>query len=455
MFRNMQFRKYSILSSLLFVLFAQLSFAQFSPYHGIVFPYDNPNNIIFSAGGITHAAPDYTLNVQSNPVSPILVRSPKIFLSFSRRILKYKENNYSQDHYIPVKSPEWPNEYNSFPNRFSGVLPIKLFKKGTAIAISINKINSPENPVLTTNLSKDYINYQREGEVWIIAAGISSKLSDDVQVGLSLSKWLGGWEYGNNEERFYTKTTGKLLYYGNILNFGVIKNIKKFSLSFIYHTPTKLMHSENVLLKWGRTGRFGVEHDIQQHFNGAFKFGLAYHWNERFTLSTGYRYQAKFSIRDKIKVEADRKETIHTKEEYGRSHQISISTEYIARFVNYKFPVFIACWADYLPSTPEILPKYLGDYYINRMDDYLFGFQFLTVDESSNVSKNIAFGIQLPLSFLNLYLVGQYNQNSIHIFNNINSPWVSSFWWPSDSFDVKKSTFLFNIGVSCTFGKQK
>ena len=150
-------------------------------------------------------------------------------------------------------------------------------------------------------------------------------------------------------------------------------------------------------------------------------------------------------------MELDREETINIIEKYGRAHQISLSAEYIVHIMKNRVPIFIAYWADYLPSTPEVLPKNLGDYYKDFWNDFKYGYQFLTVDENSNVSKNIAFGIQFPLFFLNLYLVGQYNQNSNHIFNNINNPWISSFWWPSDSYDVKKSTFLFNIGVLFTF----
>lgn len=420
--------------------------AQFSAYHGILFPYDNPSKVIYSAGSLTYALPDYSLNIQNNPVNSMMIEFPQVFTSFDQDISKYTISDYIYDAPNPQQLEPIPTKYSLYPSFVSAVLPIKSFKKKFVIAAYLAKINFPEREVATSG-AWNSIPYQKKGNVWNASVGISHNLPYNTSVGISLSKWMGSWKFENDKSHsiFFS---GKFRYIGNILNLGILKQYKRVSLSFIYHSPSTLMKTENVFLN-----RFGqnTKHEIQQHFNGAFKVGGAYHWNEKITLSAGYRYQARFSMQDQLKTEGS--DNIKIKEEYGRSHQLSIAGEYIINHKNRKYPVFLAYWTDWLPSTPETIPKSIENHNVTYNRYHIQGFQFLYIENHANRSNNLAFGIRFPFYFTKIHLTGQWQQNRVFVLNYINCGCAAPIL-SKENFNAKKSTFMLGIGVSYAFKKE-
>ena len=67
-----------------------------------------------------------------------------------------------------------------------------------------------------------------------------------------------------------------------------------------------------------------------------------------------------------------------------------------------------------------------------------------------NDKNHIAIGTHFPIYFLQVHVNIQWSQYSTHVFNTSTRP-SSSMWMPSESFDVKKSTIMFGVGVSYTF----
>ena len=424
--------------SLVFLIFLTTNIhAQFSAYHGIIFPYDTPNKVIHSIGSITYAFPDYSANIQNNPVSLSFIQNPRIYISFNQEISRYSILKYKYYMYISgiEKTKTLPAKKNIYPGFVSGALPFSLFKRSFVIGVSINKTHSPEYEIWETNKEDPELifKHQRKGDVWNATIGICYRLTSDINIGLGWSKWFGNWSWHNENTLKTISSEGKFRYFGNVVNIGLIKQSQNLSYCFIFHFPFTLMKADNVSINL----RYGIErYNINQHFNGAFKAGIVYRWNNRFSLSSGYRYQEKASLKQTpVKIGLGNYER---KEEYDMTHQVSIAGEYIFHFKNIKIPTFLAYRAYWWPNVHS-----KGYYGVTNYQDFIINDSFFYP------INNIALGLNAHFSSFIFHLTGQWNMHSIS-YNLADHPITASAMIPK-SFKAKKSTFLFNFGVSYDF----
>ncbi|MFH1943307.1 MAG: hypothetical protein ABIL68_14495, partial [bacterium] len=144
-------------------------------------------------------------------------------------------------------------------------------------------------------------------------------------------------------------------------------------------------------------------------------------------------------------------------EEYGSSDQISLAGEYVLHFKNLKIPLSIAYWVNWVPKTPDHVPHLkTGEDFFNYYVDYGLSFvdyhsyQFLDIDDDTNLRHNIFIGLNFPFRSFCLYLSSHLNLKSINILNNSIIP-LSSFSWPMERFKSKRTTLILNLGVSFAF----
>lgn len=436
------------LLSIFFFLSILNAYTQFSAYHGIIFPYDNPNNVIHSAGSVTYALPDYSANILNNPVSSSFVQRPQIYLSFNRDNSRYEVSRHITFSPYEVENLKIQfSRYVYYPDSFSGVLPVKIDKRKSALAFSLNKINSPEYEVwLPSNKYVDLdLTHIRNGNVWNASIGISHQFSKDITVGLSWSKWFGKWDWHDDNRSGFIDGNGTFKYTGNLVNIGILKKFQNLSVCLIFHSPfTLLKTNSTAVLGWGRTEEYFKHFKIRQHFKGAYKLGIAYQWKNRFSISTGYRYQRKSLIILKRKIPFFGRE-YEIEEEYGDSHLVSLANEIVFRFKNMKIPVFLSYWVNWQPNfhAPDPVFTYLIDY-------KYFGYQFLTNDESSVIAKNLALGIKFPLHSIIFHLTSQWSSSEID-GANITMPRKYPLMKPVEIFEAKKSIFTINFGISYAF----
>ncbi len=403
--------------------------AQLSVYHGIVYPYDTPNRVLHSIGSLTYAVPDKSANVQNNPASLFFIQNPRIYISFNQEISKYSYSQWRYNREIE-KSKNLPVRYNTYPGSVSGALPFNLLKKSFVLGVSLNKIHSPEYEIWEP-INSDYpefiFDHHRKGNVWNAAVGICYRLSSDTNIALGWTKWFGNWSWPNENTIQPISSSGNFRYLGNAVNIGYLKQSQKLSYCFIFHLPFTLMKADNVSVYGGqRTESYTIT--LKQHFNGAFKAGIAYRWSDHFLLSAGYRYQEFVSQKQTFIREGSFNYT--KKEEYEMSNQISLAGEYSFLIRNIKFPLYLACWLNWQPKAASSS----------------FGHQVFWSDDNINPVNHIAFGLNMPLFSLMLFLTCQWNQSSIN-YSIAENPRRPSARIPA-SYKANKSTFLFNIGVS-------
>ena len=169
-------------------------FRSFSAYHGIVFPYDNPNNVFFSAGSYTYSSPDYSGNIQNNPVSISQFKYPQITINFNQNISKYKIYDFMP--FEKENSSSLQSKYNVYVGFLSSSIPIKIKSKIFSIGIIINKIECPEHEIwMSSNESRFNFQHYREGYPWNASIGIGLELPFNMDIGFSWSKWFGSWNW--------------------------------------------------------------------------------------------------------------------------------------------------------------------------------------------------------------------------------------------------------------------
>ena len=420
--------------------------AQFSAYHGIVFPYDGPNKVIHSIGSITYAFPDPSADVQNNPVGLSFIQHPQIFINLSQDISKYyisisqKISKYFISRYSNIldgteESKTLPVNYSFYPEFFSVALPVNVFKRKCVFAGSINKILSPEHEVwleMNENYANLNFNHQREGNVYNAALGLCYQLAPNINVGIGWNKWFGHWSWYDENISKTIYCHGHFDYYGNNFNLGLLSQYQDLSVCFIFHFPFTLMKAENIFLNLQKQSK---KYNMQQHFNGAFKAGVAYRLNNRMSLSAGYRFQGTAS---KKQMETD-SYNHEIREEYDVSHQISIASEYILNLKNSKLPIFLACWVNWIPET--MFRSYYGN--VNYL---ALGYQIFSIGNNIGPVYNIAFGFNVPLSSVILHFTGQWYLNSINGLTSDATPGAAR--WSPVYFEAKKSTFMINVGIS-------
>ena len=416
--------------------------AQFTAYHGIVFPYANANNVVMSAGDITYASLGYSANIQSNPAFLSYFKSPVISVYFTEDISKYY---ISEIRVIPGtiekkgKSKTLPAEYKFYPASSSAILPINLWNKKFVIGTSINKFLYPEQEVWLENPDYSDVNFrhQRNGDVWKANIGFGCSLPFGIHAGIGWSKWFGRWKWLDKNPNHDITGSGELLYDGSNFYVGFAKQFTKILLSFTYYTPITLMRANDALISWHN---LDLRYDLKQHYNGAFKLGVGYKIYNRMTLSSGYRYQKMFLMNMKRKMEEHDNYEIDAK--YGDSHQIAIACEYFFYSKQKKIPIFFSYWANWQPRLKLID---LGYQFMTSSND------FYSADHHSVFNNNLAFGIQYPIAFFTINITGQWQLNSIRIVHNL-VPSIGNIRSPRKEFYLaKRSTFLFNVGLSYSF----
>ena len=442
----MRINRVSMFSICLFLLAFQCNLnAQLSAYHGILFPYDNPNSVVYSTGSLTYAAADYSANIQSNPVSFSFIQNPQIFLIFNHEISRYyitdiKINKTLFNNGNNEKEKKLDPKYKLYPRFISCTLPINLDKHSIFLSASLNKIQMPEHEVwLTSNKypgldPKLDFHHQRDGQVWNASMNIGYQLPLNINLGITWSKWFGSWHWYDNNTSHSVIGEGKFKYNGNNFSIGLLKKYKSHSISISYYTPLSLMEADDIsIYNMGE-----INYAIQQKFNGAFKVGIAHQVNDKLKFAYGYRYQNNFSM-SKIELYPSTEGLTlrETKDEYSSSHQIALACEYIFYCKGKKLPIFVTYWADWLP-------KRHGSSGLNIYQDFIPKYHYRLPE----LYENIAAGICFPFYFFNIHLTGQLNFHPIRViyfpgmYSNRDSPL---------SFDAKRMRFLFNLGVSYAF----
>ena len=403
----MRINRFSMFSiCLLLLAFQSNLYAQLSAYHGILFPYDNPNGAIHSIGDLTYARPDYSSNIQNNPVGTVFFDRPKFFISYNLSISRYEDTGlYTPDfEWIELIDRRRNHKKNSSMS-ISGLLPFKLFNKRFGAVLSLNKINTPESELYIKSVKIQDLNFSnhREGNVWNCSIGMSCRLPLGIDLGLSWTKWFGSWRWKDENASGRISGEGRYQYDDHVWNFGVQKKIKDISICFIFHTPFTLMKADDVILKLGNTID---NYSLKERFNGAYKIGIDCRCSNQLSLSVGYRHQRQFSMQIVRNSYLEK-----VKEEYGSSDQISLAGEYVLHFKNLKIPLSIAYWVNWVPKTPDHVPHLkTGEDFFNYYVDYGLSFvdyhsyQFLDIDDDTNLRHNIFIGLNFPFRSFCLYL---------------------------------------------------
>ena len=419
--------------------------AQLTPYHSILFPYDNPNSVVYSAGSLTYAIADYSANIQNNPVSFSFVQKPRLCVivnqEFSRYYITGINTNFFHDGHNE-KEKKLDTIYELYPRYISCILPLNLSAHKIFLSASLNKIQKPEHevwlpcnqyPGLDPELD---FHHQRDGHVWNASINIGYQFPLNISLGIAWSKWFGSWRwYDYNTSQSVTGEC-EFKYNGNNFSIGLLKKFKRHLISISYHTPLSLMEANDISIK----NRGEYKYTLQQKFNGALKLGIAFILNDKTTLSFGYRYQDKFSMRKKVVWHAGSEMFFETSDEYGASHQIAVACEYIVYCKGKKLPIFLACWADWLPKesgagAPAIYQYFSPDYHYHSPELY----------------ENISAGISFPLYLFNIHLTSQL---SFYPIEAIYFPYMRSTY-PPLSFNAKKLSVIFSLGISYDFNSEK
>lgn len=415
--------------------------AQLSPYHGIVFPYDNPNRVVYSAGSLTYAALDYSANIHNNPVSFSFVQKPRLFVIFNQEVSRYYITGINKDFFLNgniKKEKGLDAEYELYPRFISCVLPLNIAKHRIFLSASLNKIRKPEHevwlqgneyPGLDPELD---FHHQRDGHVWNASINIGYVLPFNINLGITWTKWFGSWHWYDYNTPNSVIGEGIFKYNGNNFSIGLLKKYKNQIVSISYHTPLSLMEADDISIE----SRGEYKYTLQQKFNGALKIGIGFILNDKTTLSFGYRYQDKFSIRKTMFWHAGSDMVAETIDEYGSAHQIAIACEYIVHCKGNKLPIFLTYWADWLPKEHEVGEPII---YQDFSPDYHYHFPELYA--------NIAAGISFPFYSFNIHFASQLN---IFPIETIYFPYRYNTY-PPLSFNAKKMSVVFSLCVSYDF----
>lgn len=421
-------------------------YAQFSEYHSVINPYDFVNNTIYNIGCVTYALPDYSINIQNNPVAPTFIDRSRIYFGVSQNISKYDLKRNVINFLDIDKKNEQFTQNKIQPNIFSGSFPFKLGNKIFKFSLSVNKIHSPEYELWLGNNKYPELEFhhQREGNVWNTSIGFSHCFPLGIDIGVSWSKWFGNWHWSDSNSLGTVSGEGEYKYNGNTLNFGILKRISKLSICFILHSPVTLMKADNINLKWGEDLEY---YNLYQHFSGSFKVGIAYHFKEKLSLSAGYRYQGGSYMKINYRRGTLMREL---KEDYGPSHMLSIGGEYYFITPKKRFPIFLVYSINWMPSTPQVIPENItSEMDVHNINSY--GYQFLTINKELAYISSIALGINYPFKLFVFHLAGQWGLSSINIFNRTTSVRLHSSWRPPECIEVERTSFMLNLGVSFAF----
>jgi len=382
---------------LVFVLFSIHSgFAQLSAYHSIVFPYEQRFLAGKSLGGASVAVPDYVPDARGNPAGLVFTETIQFFAAINAERIEYRpdyeykylqisENVYSQNQF--------------YPSQFSFAVPFRLFNKKTTIAVSLNKLNSPE--IETLDIQKITKNsgfiHNRSGNVWTSSLGISTLLAENFSLGLSWTRWNGNWKWQDEQYRNVEYNlnaisgAGNYKYNGSSFNLGLMKQFHKLSIGLVVNSPFTLMKAENVQIKlWGPI----EENNLEQRFNGAVSAGIAYQLFRKFRLGLGYRYQDDFMIKNVPDIYTEKNET-----KYSNSHKVSIAGEYTFNISSLQIPFFLVYNGQWLPLTLDSNP----------------GYEFLTISKDNRFQNNAVMGVNMYYKSIGFHFMTLWQQYSIYV----------------------------------------
>lgn len=424
-------------------------YAQLSPYHGIVFPYDNPNRAVYSAGSLTYAAADYSANIQNNPVSFSYIQRPQIFLIINQDISRYyltdiKINKNLFNNGNNVKEKNLNPGYKLNPGFISGTLPLNIANQRIFLSASLNKIQMPAHEIWLPSSKYPGLppeldfHHQRDGRVWNGSINVGCQLPLNVNLGITWSKWFGSWNWydHNFSQRIIGK--GSFKYHGDNFGIGLLKKNTNLSICFCYYTPLTLMKADSILIK----NMCEMSYTLRQKFNGAFKFGVASQLADKLILSVAFRYQNNFSVKEiMLYPTIEGLALLDTKYEYSSSYQIAMACEYIVCFKTKKVPIFVSYGANWLP---KLLKKGLNVWQLTYRNVYQ------EFSKNSLLSHNFAVGIHFPFHLLNIHLASQLNIDPIQAIYLPNN--YSHIFSPM-SFNAKRLNFMFHFGVSYKFKK--
>ncbi|HPG38302.1 MAG TPA: hypothetical protein PLP19_01905 [bacterium] len=387
-----------ILFVLIEVLFIGSStFAQLSPYQGIINPYERYGGLGGSFGGVIIAEPDVVPSPLDNPAGIAFQRAPQVFAGSTTRLSKY---DYKYWHSTITESRPWEAEFA--PIQLAVSYPFTMLKKETTLALSAGNIPAPEIETGYTIKEDDLpdIHHNRSGNVGNVTIGYSIKTTPSLSIGLSYTRWLGNWEwedYGLPDpviEGSYNHGKGKFQYNGNSFNFGMNKQIQRFAIGILVQSPFTLMKGRDITLQvWEYKTSIAVE----QKVNGAAAIGVSYRLSDYAKLGIGYRYQDKLKMVIKNFYDTEIENSIDI-------HKLSVAGEYTVKWNSTAIPVYLAWQHSWLKENSE-----------NAL-----GYLITTAGKKDQIQNSVQLGLNWSFKSLGIHLaaIWQQYQNDIQIRNS-------------------------------------
>ncbi len=380
------------------VLWCSQTFAQISAYNGIVYPYDSEHTQ--TLGGIINAVPNHFSGIQSNPAGLTFFKNPKLSLS-----MHYNRSN-------DILKNDWEDKNINFstsdiyPGAISGSIPVKILNKNIVFALSYNKIEKPVFEIwdALNEVEQVQADHSRKGNVGNVNIGFGTNFNKNFSIGFGITKWIGNWEW-TDEISTDISGNGKFQYSGSNFTLGTLHHFNKISIGVTIHSPFTLMKSNNIFI----TTWYGDEtYDINQYFKGAAKLGIVYNLNPQFILGIGYYFQNNFVM----KIKSDNSELEEVKNNYGKSHQISIGSEFTFIFDEFQLPVFLT----YQPTwTPEIK---------NDIHFPPVFYQYFNSLNKEKLSHSIVVGFGLNTQSYVLNFSSQWTTKLTKVVNELTSPFT-------------------------------
>jgi len=367
---------------MVFLIGSNESLAQLSAYHGIVFPYDNPNRQLLTSGGFNAAIPDIFSGIQINPAGLSNFTTPRVSAVF-RQVLKKDNISFKEDG-TSVSS----KKTQFYPGGITGLLPVGSFRQPFIFTLSVNYIPAPEfDHYDALEKAKQIQFYHRmTGNVWNSSLGISRCLFNNFHLGLSVTKWLGNWTWQDSTRYFNAVGSGKFNYSGTHVTLGMLYQLKDLRIGLTLYSPFTLMVSSRTYT-WNWLD--DISHTIEQKFNGGARIGVAYRINPRLSFGAGYRYQNQITMSD----QTDNEYFGKVVSRYNESHQLSITLERIMQIKTLSIPVFLAYQGTMMPESPGSSVEYL----------------FYTFKKKSKYSHTFTLGSNIQIQSFRFYLSTQWD----------------------------------------------
>ena len=388
------------------VLFVHTCFAQLSAYHGIVFPYEGQALAGKALGGVTVAAPDYVPDARGNPAGLAFTENIQFFAGVNSYWDSYKLD-YELLYMDKEKSKISYTRYHFLPSQFSVAVPFRLYNKKTTVAVSVNKINSPEIETMNIPEIKKDLNYRynSNGTVWNSSLAAAIRLNENLSIGFSWTQWYGKWDWRTEHyiDQFSKKNVnigrGTFKYKGSSFSLGVLQQFRKLSVGLVLHSPFTLMKADKIKPEsWIPSESI----DLEQRFNGAVYAGLVYQVSPRSRIGFGYRHQDTFTTKETFEFGF----TVPIDNYYSNSHKVSIAGEYALNIFSLRVPVFLAYYGQWLPLTEQTYWRH----------------QSLFITEKNRYQNGAALGLKLDFNNMEFFFVTSWNRYSFKAEQSMDPP---------------------------------